>query len=66
MDSEGEFILSCAPNWDSVSLDIPWRDHWIQGIYYFADEVDLNIHEEVNVIGYHDELSFWFDVNMSR
>jgi len=65
MDSDGEIILSCAPKWHLERHDAPWRDHWIQGIYYFANEVNLKTNEEVNVIGYHDELSFWFDTNKS-
>lgn len=66
MDSDGEIMLSCAPKWYRNCDDAPWRDHWIQGVYYFADEINLKANEEVNVIGYHDELSFWFDTNKSR
>lgn len=66
MDSDGEIILSCAPKWHLNRHDTPWRDHWIQGIYYFPDELNLKANEEVNIIGYHDELSFWFDISKSR
>lgn len=67
MDSDGEIILSCAPKWHLEHRDeAPWRDHWIQGIYFFADEINLKTNEEVNIVGYHDELSFWFDANKSR
>jgi protein arginine N-methyltransferase 7 len=66
MDSDGEIMLSCAPKWYGNRDEAPWRDHWIQGVYYFADEISLKKDEEFNVIGYHDELSFWFDTNKSR
>lgn len=66
MDSGGEIMLSCAPKWHLDRHDAPWRDHWIQGIYFLANEVNLKTNEEVSVIGYHDELSFWFDTNKSR
>ncbi|XP_025404749.1 protein arginine N-methyltransferase 7 isoform X2 [Sipha flava] len=65
MDSDGEIMLSCAPKWYGNRDEAPWRDHWIQGVYYFADEISLKKDEEFNVIGYHDELSFWFDTNKS-
>jgi len=66
MDTDGDIMLSCAPKWHLQRHNVPWRDHWIQGVYYFANEVNLKTNEEVNVIGYHDELSFWFDTNKSR
>lgn len=66
MDSDGEFMLSCAPKWYLDRQDAPWRDHWIQGVYYFANELKLKTDEEVHLIGHHDELSFWFDTNKSR
>lgn len=67
MDSDGEIMLSCAPKWHLERHDeAPWRDHWIQGVYFFPDEINLKTNEEVNIVGYHDELSFWFDANKSR
>lgn len=65
MDTDGDIMLSCAPKWHLQQNNVPWRDHWIQGVYYFANEVNLKTNEEVNLVGYHDELSFWFDTNKS-
>jgi len=39
---------------------IPWRDHWMQAVYYLPEEVPITYGIEVNLIGYHDEYSFWF------
>lgn len=67
MDMDGEIILSCAPKWHySNDQDVPWRDHWIQGVYYFSDDIPLKSNESVNLVGYHDELSFWFDTSKTR
>lgn len=66
MDSDGEIVLTCAPKWHLERQDAPWRDHWIQGVYYFVEEMYLKKNDEVNVIGYHNDLNFWFDINKSR
>lgn len=71
-----QVLLSCAPVWehpnvpddmkkDASSLQtmadsIPWRDHWMQAIYYLPEEVAITYGVDVNLIGYHDEYSFWF------
>ncbi|MCP6117004.1 hypothetical protein NL387_27330, partial [Klebsiella pneumoniae] len=43
MDQEGKISLSCAPWWSHPDADIssqtpqdtiPWRDHWMQAVYY--------------------------------
>ncbi|XP_024868793.1 protein arginine N-methyltransferase 7-like [Temnothorax curvispinosus] len=76
MDTDNQVLLSCAPVWehpdvpddmkkDATSLKkmtdtIPWRDHWMQAVYYLPEEVPITYGVEVNVIGYHDEYSFWF------
>lgn len=72
-----QIILSCAPVWEhpnvkaeikkGVDLDvlarkIPWRDHWMQAIYYLPVEISLKIGQEVTLVGCHDEYSFWFSI----
>lgn len=70
-----QVLLSCAPVWEhpdvkkhnDVNLDeqadlIPWRDHWMQAIYYLPLEIELSVNSEICLIGYHDEYSFWFDI----
>lgn len=53
MDINGEHILSCAPYWahpkskDKLTTDIPWRDHWMQAVYYFPQEVTVKKDQEV-------------------
>ncbi|XP_015109826.1 protein arginine N-methyltransferase 7 [Diachasma alloeum] len=75
MDTNEEIVLSCAPVWehpdamvrgsDSTSMSeavdgIPWRDHWMQAVYYLPEEVEIEESEECRLMGCHDEYSFWF------
>ncbi|XP_030752768.1 protein arginine N-methyltransferase 7 [Sitophilus oryzae] len=68
MDIEGKHILSCAPYWahpkskEKITVDIPWRDHWIQAIYYFPEEVRVEKDQEIHLISCHDEYSLWFNL----
>ena len=37
-DPDCSILLSCAPSWAHHNLamgaELPWRDHWMQAIYY--------------------------------
>lgn len=48
MDINAQHILSCAPYWahpantgNLTSSDIPWRDHWMQALYYLPQEMSV-------------------------
>ncbi|XP_011304207.1 protein arginine N-methyltransferase 7 [Fopius arisanus] len=65
MDINEEILLSCSPVWEHPDTlggaeEIPWRDHWMQAVYYLPGEVEIEENEEVRLIGCHDEYSFWF------
>jgi protein arginine N-methyltransferase 7 len=64
MDTDGEVTLSCAPIWArplSENSDVlPWRDHWMQALYYLPKEVPVQREEQLVLVGQHDEYSFWF------
>ncbi|XP_037809355.1 protein arginine N-methyltransferase 7 [Lucilia sericata] len=78
MDLEEEIKLSCAPFWahpefKQLATDnypakplanvIPWRDHWMQAIYYIPKPLNIaNVGEEFILNCNHDEYSLWFDV----
>ncbi|KAL7641061.1 UNVERIFIED_CONTAM: hypothetical protein RMT77_008198 [Armadillidium vulgare] len=71
MDPQREIILSCAPLWDhpltkgntvAKSSEIPWRDHWMQAIYYFPKTLSVNKSEKLTLISSHDEYSLWFNL----
>ncbi|XP_056630627.1 protein arginine N-methyltransferase 7 [Diorhabda sublineata] len=68
MDTESKIILSCAPVWAhpwtklKQKCDIPWRDHWMQAVYYLPEEVKVEKGEEIHLICCHDEYSLWFSL----
>nr|CAD7430778.1 unnamed protein product [Timema monikensis] len=65
MDMEGQVTLSCAPHWAHPysPQNLPWRDHWMQAIYYFPQEVSVARGEELTLAAYHDEYSLWFNLH---
>lgn len=76
MDPDNKINLSCAPVWQhpdallseakdvksmlNAAGKIPWRDHWMQGIYYLPNETKIDRNQEIDLIACHDEYSFWF------
>ncbi|XP_065160684.1 protein arginine N-methyltransferase 7 isoform X2 [Atheta coriaria] len=65
MDIDNKIILSCAPHWAhplKTGKAIPWRDHWMQAIYYFPKELKVSQGSEVSLISCHDEYSLWFNI----
>ncbi|KZS09051.1 Protein arginine N-methyltransferase 7 [Daphnia magna] len=62
MDMAGEIVLSCAPPWaHPEGNELPWRDHWMQAIYYFPNDITIKSEgERLHLTGYHDEYSLWF------
>lgn len=72
MDINAEHILSCAPYWahpkskDLLTTEIPWRDHWMQAIYYLPQEVSLEEGQEVNYFAkFRSFATFIFQMLMS-
>ncbi|ALC41773.1 Art7 [Drosophila busckii] len=80
LDDAGEVLLSCAPYWAHPELCqlqntcqdnrrplanlVPWRDHWMQAIYYLPQPVQLQLsdaHLWLNCC--HDEYSLWFEAH---
>ncbi|KAJ1529336.1 hypothetical protein ONE63_006126 [Megalurothrips usitatus] len=69
MDTKGEVILSCAPFWAHPSNakspnDIPWRDHWMQAVYYLPKPISTKKDQELTLISSHDEFSLWFNLGV--
>ncbi|XP_071086920.1 protein arginine N-methyltransferase 7-like [Haliotis cracherodii] len=63
MDPKGEITLSCAPRWAHPDgSDLPWRDHWMQAIYYPSNPLTVSRSEPFSLVSCHDEYSLWFDV----
>lgn len=81
MDPEEEIIISCAPVWEhpdskdsnskgnhagNPATHIPWRDHWMQAVYFLTSETVLNKGDQFTLISNHDEFSFWFQITQSQ
>ncbi|XP_017772742.1 PREDICTED: protein arginine N-methyltransferase 7 [Nicrophorus vespilloides] len=72
MDIDNKITLSCAPYWAHplYKEELPWRDHWMQAVYYLPKELDVKKDSEVHLVSCHDEYSLWFnlknDLNMSQ
>ncbi|KAG6446606.1 protein arginine N-methyltransferase 7 isoform X2 [Manduca sexta] len=69
MDTEGKIVLSCAPWWthpdantssDRPQDSVPWRDHWMQAVYYLPQDVTVQKDTESTLISCQDEYSLWF------
>ncbi|KAF5305598.1 hypothetical protein FQR65_LT07678 [Abscondita terminalis] len=72
MDTENKIILSCAPYWahplkklnpDLTSFDIPWRDHWMQAVYYLPQYVTVNKGQKLFLATCRDQYSWWFYIH---
>lgn len=78
MDQCGDVRISCAPHWaheDFYRLKnerpsfqpeqniIPWRDHWMQALYYAPKPVQVGIGEQLHLKCNRDEFSLWFDLH---
>lgn len=76
MDIEESIKLSCAPFWAHPDMKhlaesnpskplpnvIPWRDHWMQAVYYLPKPLTLQTGDSFILNSNHDEYSLWFDV----
>lgn len=77
MDQDDEIRLSCAPHWVHEDFDtlksenptfqpiqniIPWRDHWMQAVYYAPKPIYANAGETLKLKCSRDEFSMWFDL----
>ncbi|CAH0761369.1 unnamed protein product [Diatraea saccharalis] len=69
MDTEGKIVLSCAPWWchpdanlvaERPQDSIPWRDHWMQAVYYLPKELTVQKDSEVTLVSCQDDYSLWF------
>ncbi|VDK83454.1 unnamed protein product [Onchocerca ochengi] len=58
MDGTGQNILSTAP--ERWNTEAKWRDHWVQGVYYLPQSIQVRKNQSVSVRCSHDEFSFWF------
>ncbi|XP_029200545.2 protein arginine N-methyltransferase 7-like isoform X1 [Acropora millepora] len=62
MDRDGEIKLTTAPRWAHPDgINRQWRDHWMQGVYFFKRPLSVQEGETLNIQCCHDDYSIWFD-----
>jgi len=64
-DPAQSILLSCAPAWarhaPASPPPLPWRDHWMQAVYYPHSSCQVQPGQELCLTASHDEYSLWFD-----
>uniref|UniRef100_A0A914E2L4 Protein arginine N-methyltransferase 7 n=1 Tax=Acrobeloides nanus TaxID=290746 RepID=A0A914E2L4_9BILA len=63
MDGSGKNILSMAPTW--FEDNSPWRDHWLQAVYFLPEKRSVVKDESLKICCAHDEYSLWFSTQSS-
>jgi len=63
-DPGNTVLLSCAPAWAThhPPPHLPWRDHWMQAVYYPRSSTVAKAGDKISLVSCHDEYSLWFDV----
>ncbi|KAK1163431.1 protein arginine N-methyltransferase 7-like isoform X1 [Acipenser oxyrinchus oxyrinchus] len=63
MDPEGTIICSMAPSWTLPDPEkFPWRDHWMQCVYFLPVEMHVTEGEMVRLTLCHDDYSLWYNI----
>ncbi|KAM6936768.1 protein arginine N-methyltransferase 7 [Xenentodon cancila] len=63
MDPGGTIVCSMAPSWTYPPAKMaPWRDHWMQSVYFLPVERRLTKGEELSLTVCHDDYSLWYSL----
>ncbi|XP_029010518.1 protein arginine N-methyltransferase 7 isoform X2 [Betta splendens] len=63
MDRSGGIVCTMAPSWTySDSKTAPWRDHWMQSVYFLPVERQVAAGEELSLTVCHDDYSLWYSL----
>ncbi|KAM8947509.1 protein arginine N-methyltransferase 7 [Pelodytes ibericus] len=63
MDPEGTITCSMKPSWAySTTEPIPWRDHWMQCVYFLPEERPVKKGEELCLTGHQDDYCVWYSL----
>ncbi|KAJ8272236.1 hypothetical protein COCON_G00110950 [Conger conger] len=63
MDPDGTIICSMAPSWTYPDpKSYPWRDHWMQSVYFLPVEQSVTKGEELSLTVSHDDYSLWYSL----
>uniref|UniRef100_A0A8D3DKD6 Protein arginine N-methyltransferase n=1 Tax=Scophthalmus maximus TaxID=52904 RepID=A0A8D3DKD6_SCOMX len=63
MDPSGSIVCTMAPSWKYPQPKMaPWRDHWMQSVYFLPVERGVTEGEELNLTVCHDDYSLWYSL----
>ncbi|XP_061577225.1 protein arginine N-methyltransferase 7 [Cololabis saira] len=63
MDPSGSIVCSMAPSWTYPQpKTAPWRDHWMQSVYFLPVESRVTRGEELSLTVCHDDYSLWYSL----
>ncbi|XP_077166899.1 protein arginine N-methyltransferase 7 [Paroedura picta] len=67
LDPEGSIKCTMAPYWvQTASKDPPWRDHWMQCVYFLPKEELVVRGQSVNLAAFRDDYSMWYKLQQVR
>uniref|UniRef100_A0AAR2M544 Protein arginine N-methyltransferase n=1 Tax=Pygocentrus nattereri TaxID=42514 RepID=A0AAR2M544_PYGNA len=67
MDPSGSIVCSMAPRWTySDPREYPWRDHWMQSVYFLPAERRVCEGEELSLSVSHDDYSLWYNLSEGK
>ncbi|XP_019934718.2 protein arginine N-methyltransferase 7 [Paralichthys olivaceus] len=63
MDPSGSIVCTMAPSWTYTQPKMaPWRDHWMQSVYFLPVERGVTEGEELSLTVCHDDYSLWYSL----
>ncbi|MEE6510668.1 hypothetical protein FKM82_030711 [Ascaphus truei] len=63
MDPEGTVTCSMEPHWlHPTSQPGPWRDHWMQCVYFLPEESPVAQGEELRLTAHQDDYCVWYSL----
>lgn len=63
MDPEATINCSMKPSWLYPALHpVPWRDHWMQCVYFLPEEKKVMQGEEICLIAHRDDYCVWYNI----
>ncbi|XP_077567916.1 protein arginine N-methyltransferase 7-like, partial [Stigmatopora nigra] len=63
MDPSGTIVCTMAPSWTYPDPTMaPWRDHWMQSVYFLPAQWTIDKGEDLSLTVSHDDYSLWFSL----
>ncbi|XP_044125467.1 protein arginine N-methyltransferase 7 [Bufo gargarizans] len=67
MDPEATINCSMKPGWLYPALHpVPWRDHWMQCVYFLPEELKVAREEEICLAAHQDDYCVWYNLTKPR